>query len=234
MRRALAGEARPAVGHGRPADGGARALGPRLGLGARQSATQACSSRLSCPPAVPASSRSSPAWRRSMPSARRRADADCRRCDSSGRTTFSIGDGQGAAAFWSRAPRRSRAAERLAVIGIGHQPRSPRTASIRAATYLAAHGLSLSPARGIGFLAEAMDGWLETWDDGAGFARVRAGLARARRAGRRAAYGPYRRRALGRALCRARRRRRAADRRDPTGASAQFTFGDVMIAAEPA
>ena len=68
---------------------------------------------------------------------------------------------------------RGSGAERLAVIGIGLNLVSAPDDLPRAATFLSAHGLSLSPTRALCFLAEAMDGWLKTWNDAQGFAQVR-------------------------------------------------------------
>jgi BirA family biotin operon repressor/biotin-[acetyl-CoA-carboxylase] ligase len=68
---------------------------------------------------------------------------------------------------------RGSGAERLAIIGIGLNLVSAPDDLPRAATFLSAHGLSLSPTRALCFLAEAMDGWLKTWNDAQGFARVR-------------------------------------------------------------
>ena len=59
-------------------------------------------------------------------------------------------------------------------MGVGLNLASAPAALEPAATYLAAHGLTLSPREALCFLAEAMDAWLEIWDEGAGFARVRA------------------------------------------------------------
>jgi BirA family transcriptional regulator, biotin operon repressor / biotin---[acetyl-CoA-carboxylase] ligase len=64
-------------------------------------------------------------------------------------------------------------AERLAVMGIGLNLASAPVDLGRSATFLSAHGLSLSPLRALCFLAEAMDGWLKTWNDARGFAAVR-------------------------------------------------------------
>lgn len=61
-----------------------------------------------------------------------------------------------------------------AVIGVGINLVSAPVPLGTGATYLAAHGLLLSPHEALCFLAEAMHGWLETWDHGEGFARVRA------------------------------------------------------------
>ncbi len=68
---------------------------------------------------------------------------------------------------------RNSGAERLAVIGIGLNLASAPGDLGRAATFLSAHGLSLSPQRALCFLADAMDGWLRTWNDARGFADVR-------------------------------------------------------------
>lgn len=62
-----------------------------------------------------------------------------------------------------------------AVIGIGLNLASVPTELRRAATYLAAHGVTLSPREALGLLAREMDAWLKTWDEGAGFAAVREG-----------------------------------------------------------
>ncbi|MGI9404563.1 MAG: biotin--[acetyl-CoA-carboxylase] ligase [Hyphomicrobium sp.] len=61
----------------------------------------------------------------------------------------------------------------VAVIGIGLNLASAPTELGRAATYLAAHGLTLSPREALCFLAREMDAWLKTWQEGAGFAAVR-------------------------------------------------------------
>jgi BirA family biotin operon repressor/biotin-[acetyl-CoA-carboxylase] ligase len=63
---------------------------------------------------------------------------------------------------------------RVTVIGVGLNLASAPPGQERGATYLAAHGLTLSPREALCFLAEAMDAWLETWNGGAGFALVRA------------------------------------------------------------
>jgi BirA family biotin operon repressor/biotin-[acetyl-CoA-carboxylase] ligase len=64
--------------------------------------------------------------------------------------------------------------EVVVVIGIGINLTSHPTGLGRAATHLAAHGVSLAPEAMLGFLAEAIQRWLEAWDRGAGFSRVRA------------------------------------------------------------
>jgi BirA family biotin operon repressor/biotin-[acetyl-CoA-carboxylase] ligase len=64
--------------------------------------------------------------------------------------------------------------EVVVVIGIGINLASHPTGLGRAATHLAAHGLSLAPETMLGFLAESIRRWIEAWDCGAGFSRVRA------------------------------------------------------------
>jgi len=72
----------------------------------------------------------------------------------------------------------------VAVVGVGLNLVSAPAELGRGATYLAAHGLALSPREALCFLAETMDGWLKTWNDGEGFAGIRAAwLERAGAAG---------------------------------------------------
>lgn len=61
-----------------------------------------------------------------------------------------------------------------AVIGIGLNLVGAPQDLGRAATFLAAHGLALSPREALCFLAQTMDDWIRTWDGGTGFAAVRA------------------------------------------------------------
>lgn len=68
---------------------------------------------------------------------------------------------------------RGRKEAMVAVIGIGLNLGSAPTDLGRAATYLTAHGLTLSPREALCFLVREMDAWLKTWDEGAGFAGVR-------------------------------------------------------------
>jgi BirA family biotin operon repressor/biotin-[acetyl-CoA-carboxylase] ligase len=76
----------------------------------------------------------------------------------------------------SRAPRPGV----VAVVGVGLNLASAPEDLGPAATYLAAHGLSLSPREALCFLAQAMKDCLDMWNGGEGFARVReAWLARA-------------------------------------------------------
>ena len=122
-------------------------------------------------------------------------------------------------------------AERLAVIGIGLNLVSAPAALGRAATYLSAHGLSLSPLRALCFLAEAMDDWLKTWNDARGFAEVReAWLKRAGPIGE-----PLTVRASG-GLASGRfaglDEEGALVIAGPDGTERRFTYGDVMLGTE--
>ena len=68
----------------------------------------------------------------------------------------------------------------VAVIGIGLNLVSSPVDLGRTATFLARHGLSLSPREALCFLAHTMNDWIRIWDGGDGFAQVRAAwLARA-------------------------------------------------------
>lgn len=64
--------------------------------------------------------------------------------------------------------------EAVVVIGIGINLVTHPNRLGRAATDLAAHGVSVQPETMLGFLAEAVERWVALWDLGAGFARVRA------------------------------------------------------------
>ena len=61
-----------------------------------------------------------------------------------------------------------------AVIGVGLNLASAPPGLEQSATYLAAHGLTLSPRETLCFLAGTMDAWLKTWNEGEGFAAIRA------------------------------------------------------------
>lgn len=120
----------------------------------------------------------------------------------------------------------------LAVVGIGLNLASAPAELGGAATNLTAHGWTLSPGETLCLLAEAMDVWLKTWDDAAGFARVRqAWLKRAGAAGEpltvHAAEGPVHGRFVG----------LAADGAllivGPGGEERCFTFGDVSLSSTP-
>jgi len=68
----------------------------------------------------------------------------------------------------------------VAVIGVGLNLVSAPDDLGRAATFLARHGLSLSPREALCFLAHTMNDWIRIWESGDGFAQVRAAwLARA-------------------------------------------------------
>ncbi len=60
-----------------------------------------------------------------------------------------------------------------AVVGVGLNLASAPDDLGPAATFLAAHGLSLSPREALCFLAHTMNDWIRIWDDGEGFAQVR-------------------------------------------------------------
>jgi BirA family biotin operon repressor/biotin-[acetyl-CoA-carboxylase] ligase len=62
----------------------------------------------------------------------------------------------------------------VVVIGIGINLSSHPSGLGRAATDLAAHGVSVTPDAMLGVLAKAMQRWLGVWDCGRGFAAVRA------------------------------------------------------------
>jgi BirA family biotin operon repressor/biotin-[acetyl-CoA-carboxylase] ligase len=61
----------------------------------------------------------------------------------------------------------------IAVIGIGLNLVSAPDDLGRAATFLAQHGLALSPREALCFLAQTMSDWIGIWENGEGFARVR-------------------------------------------------------------
>lgn len=118
-----------------------------------------------------------------------------------------------------------------AVIGIGLNLAAAPEELGRGATFLAAHGLALSPRDALCFLAQTMDDWIRTWDGGAGFEAVRAAwLERAGPIGEalsvNAAQGPVSGRFAGLgddgALL--------VDTAD--GRQLSFSFGDVTLAAK--
>ncbi|MCK9911667.1 hypothetical protein MXD81_21105, partial [Microbacteriaceae bacterium K1510] len=61
----------------------------------------------------------------------------------------------------------------VAVVGVGLKLVSAPEDLGRAATYLAQHAIALSPYEALCFLAQTMRDWIEIWDNGEGFARVR-------------------------------------------------------------
>lgn len=119
----------------------------------------------------------------------------------------------------------------VAVIGIGLNLVSAPDDLGRSATFLAHHGLALSPVEALCFLAQAMNHWIDLWDNGAGFAHVReAWLQRAGAIGEpltvNAARGPVSGTFAGideqGALLIA----------DADGRQLSFAFGDVALAAK--
>lgn len=119
-----------------------------------------------------------------------------------------------------------------AVIGIGLNLASVPTELQRTATYLAAHGLTLSPREALCLLAREMDAWLKTWDEGAGFAAVReAWLERAGPVGEPlsvlANEGPIEGRFVGLDT------QGALIITDKDGRERRFTYGDVTLANAP-
>jgi len=61
----------------------------------------------------------------------------------------------------------------VAVIGVGLNLVSAPEDLGRAATFLAQHGIELSPQEALCFLAQTMKDWMTKWDNGAGFVEVR-------------------------------------------------------------
>jgi BirA family transcriptional regulator, biotin operon repressor / biotin---[acetyl-CoA-carboxylase] ligase len=119
--------------------------------------------------------------------------------------------------------------EVVVVIGIGINLASHPTGLGRAATNLAAHGASLAPQAMLGFLSEAIRRWLEAWDCGAGFLRVRAAwLGYAGAIGESLTFDTGRERIAGTFL--------GLDddgallMRDALGRPRKLTFGDVTLA----
>ncbi len=117
---------------------------------------------------------------------------------------------------------------RVAVIGVGLNLAAAPPGLEPGATFLAAHGLTLSPREALCFLAGTMDNWLKTWNEGEGFAAIRSGwLERAGPIGEpltvQSVEGPVRGRFAGLddegALLVA-----GAD-----GAERHFTYGDVTL-----
>jgi len=121
------------------------------------------------------------------------------------------------------------AAEVVVVIGIGINLSSHPSGLGRAATDLAAHGVSVTPDAMLGVLAQAMQRWLGVWDCGRGFAAVRAAWL---------AHGG----AVGESLTVDTGRERIAGTfldldpggalvmRDTLGLERKLTFGDVTLA----
>ena len=119
--------------------------------------------------------------------------------------------------------------EAVVVIGIGINLATHPAALGRAATHLAAHGVKVKPETMLGFLAAAVERWVEVWDLGAGFARVRAawlgyagavGESLSVHTGREHIAGTFLGLDDGGALL----------MRDGEGRSRRLTFGDVTLA----
>jgi BirA family biotin operon repressor/biotin-[acetyl-CoA-carboxylase] ligase len=122
-----------------------------------------------------------------------------------------------------------RASEVVVVIGIGINLASHPPGLGRAATDLAAHGVSVTPEAMLGVLAQAIQRWLDVWSCGRGFAAVRAAWLR---------YGS----AVGESLSVDTGRERIAGTfldldaggalvmRDTLGLERKLTFGDVTLA----
>ena len=122
--------------------------------------------------------------------------------------------------------------EAVVVIGIGINLVTHPSKLGRAATHLAAHGVEVQPETMLGFLAEAVERWVEAWDVGAGFARVRAawlgwagevGESLSVRTGREHIAGTFLGLDDSGALL----------MRDGEGRSRRLTFGDVTLAGAP-
>lgn len=129
----------------------------------------------------------------------------------------------------SNAPRPNASPGISVIVGVGLNLAAAPSDLGPAATYLAAHGLALSPSEALCFLARAMQTWLDIWGEGAGFASVReAWLQRAGAVGEplivQASEGPVTGRFVG----------LDADGAllivGPDGRERRFTFGDVSLA----
>ena len=107
-------------------------------------------------------------------------------CASNGRTTFSSARRRRAASSL-KAPRGRRSRAPIAVIGVGLNLVSAPDDLGRAATFLANHGLALSPREALCFLAQTMSDWIGIWNNGEGFAPVREAWLGTRRPPRRGA-----------------------------------------------
>lgn len=115
-----------------------------------------------------------------------------------------------------------------AVIGIGLNVASSPAIPDRATTHLAAHGIVPGPPSLLTLIAASMRSWLETWDDGRGFAAVReAWLTRALPIGERLSIntGPEHVAGTFAGLD-----PEGALLLDVDGSVRRFTFGDVSLA----
>jgi BirA family biotin operon repressor/biotin-[acetyl-CoA-carboxylase] ligase len=119
----------------------------------------------------------------------------------------------------------------VAIVGIGLNLVSAPDDLGRTATFLARHGLALSPHEALCFLAQTMNEWMQTWNNGEGFARVReAWLERAGAIGEpltvNAAGGPIAGNFAGL------NESGALLIDDADGRQLSFAFGDVTLAAK--
>src|SRR5262245_13826289 len=62
---------------------------------------------------------------------------------------------------------------RIAAIGVGVNIASSPSGLGREVTHLAAHGIEMDPERAFAALSRAMQQWIEVWQGGSGFARIR-------------------------------------------------------------
>jgi BirA family biotin operon repressor/biotin-[acetyl-CoA-carboxylase] ligase len=122
-----------------------------------------------------------------------------------------------------------RAAEVVVVIGIGINLVSHPSGLGRAATNLAAHGVSVTPEAMLGILAQTIQRWLGVWDCGRGFAAVRAAwLERGGAVGESLTVDTGRERIAGTFLDLD--ASGALVMRDTLGLERKLTFGDVTLA----
>jgi len=122
-----------------------------------------------------------------------------------------------------------RASEVVVVIGIGINLASHPSGLGRAATDLAAHGVSATPEEMLGVLAQAIQRWLSLWDCGRGFAHVRAAwLTHGGVAGESLTVDTGRERIAGTFLDLD--ASGALVMRDTLGLERKLTFGDVTLA----
>ena len=118
----------------------------------------------------------------------------------------------------------------VAVVGMGLNLAGHPEGMGRPVTHLAAHGLRITPAEMLGFLAACVDDWLKRWDNGAGFAHAReAWLQRAGAPGEPITINTGRETVEGSFL--GIDAQGALVLRDQGGAERRFTYGDVTLGA---
>lgn len=119
------------------------------------------------------------------------------------------------------------------VVGIGLDIIASPSDSGRRLTSLAAHGIAADRNTVLGRVAETMSRWLEVWDEGGGFARIRAAwLDRGGPIGERVSVNTGQERVEGRYL--GLDDSGALRVADDAGCERRFTFGDVtLLAAGP-